>query len=469
MLTLAILSIILLLGVLFLVYCYVGFSRTASSQRRRPNVTRLPDVTKPFRERGKITRIAIAGLSLAIPAATFAQTSSPAGSQTNPPATAASTPVASAPQATATNPANGTPAPAPLALPAMVGPLSTASPRTFDAGPLGKLDVTGILSGFGSWQSYPSPGDKGARADISNAQIFIQKTNGFVQYYLQAGAYNIPALGTPTISTRNTISDFFGPLPQAYLKLAPKGNFSFLIGKLPTLIGAEDTFTFENLNIERGLLWNQENSVNRGMQVNYSKGKLSGSLAWNDGFYSNRYNWLTGALTDAINSANSVEFVAGGNLGTTGYSSAATPLYQNNGAIYALVYTHTAKRWMVDPYLQYTYVPQSARIGAGRATSALGGAILGNYTFTPHVSLAGRAEYISSSGNSTDGAVNLLYGPGSDAWSLTVTPTYQNNAFFARGEFSFSQAVNTTSGDAFGANGRNSTQVRGMIETGFMF
>jgi hypothetical protein len=359
--------------------------------------------------------------------------------------------------------------PAPLASPAMVGPLSTASPRTFDAGPLGNLDVTGTLTGFGSWQGHPSSGDKAARADVSNGQIFIQKTSGLVQYYLQAGAYNIPALGTPFLSTRKTISDFFGPLPQAYLKLAPKGNFSFLIGKLPTLIGAEDTFTFENLNIERGLLWNQENAINRGMQANYSKGKISGSLAWNDGFYSNRYNWITGELTDAFNSANSVEFVGGGNLGVTGYSSVATPLYQNNSEIYDLIYTHTAKRWMIEPYFQYTYVPKSARIGVGRSSATIGGAILGNYTITPHVSLAGRAEYLGSSGNATDGAVNLLYGPGSDAWSITATPTYQDKAFFARGEFSFIQAGNTVPGDALGTLGRNSTQARGLIETGFMF
>lgn len=359
--------------------------------------------------------------------------------------------------------------PAPLASPAMVGPLSTASPRTFDAGPLGNLDVTGALTGFGSWQGHPSSGDKAARADVSNGQIFIQKTSGLVQYYLQAGAYNIPALGTPFLSTRKTISDFFGPLPQAYLKLAPKGNFSLLIGKLPTLIGAEDTFTFENLNIERGLLWNQENAVNRGMQANYSKGKVSGSLAWNDGFYSNRYNWLTGELTDAFNSANSLEFVGGGNLGVTGYSSIATPLYQNNSEIYDLIYTHTAKRWMIEPYFQYTHVPKNTRIGVARSSATIGGAILGNYTITPHVSLAGRAEYLGSSGNVTDGAVNLLYGPGSDAWSITATPTYQDKAFFARGEFSFIQAGSTVPGDALGTLGRNSTQARGLIETGFMF
>jgi hypothetical protein len=52
-------------------------------------------------------------------------------------------------------------------------------------------------------------------------------------------------------------------------------------------MGAEYTFTFENMNIERGLLWNQENAINRGIQVNQTIGK-SASLSWNDGFYSNR-------------------------------------------------------------------------------------------------------------------------------------------------------------------------------------
>ena len=449
MLAFGVLSASIFVAVVFLIYCLIGFSRASGKRKRRhivlskqhPNVTRLRDDARRFRDNGKITRLAIAGLSLAMPATLVAQSS----------------------------PANSTVAPAPLAVPAMVGPLSTASSKTFDAGPLGKVNATGILSGFGSWQGHPLPDDKAARGDISNAQIFIQKTRGLLQYFLQAGAYNIPALGTRTISTRNTISDSYGPLPQAYLKLVPKTDFSFLIGKLPALFGAEDTFTFEDLNIERGLLWNQENAVNRGMQVNYSKGKLGGSLAWSDGFYSNRYNWLSGALTGSINSANSLEFVAGGNLGRTGYSSAATPLYQNNGSIYDLIYTHTAKRWMIEPYFQYTYVPRSAPIGVGRATATLGTAMLGNYIFTPHMSLAGRVEYIGSTGSATDGAVNLLYGPGSGAWSMTATPTYQNKAFFARGDLSVTQATSIAAGDAFGAIGRNSMQVRGVIETGFMF
>ena len=89
-----------------------------------------------------------------------------------------------------------------------------------------------------------------------------------------------------------------------------------LIGALPTIMGAESTFTFQNMNIERGLLWNQENAVNRGIQVNQAFGKVTGSLSWNDGYYSNRYFWLSGALT-YVSGPHSIVFSGMGNLGQT--------------------------------------------------------------------------------------------------------------------------------------------------------
>ena len=81
------------------------------------------------------------------------------------------------------------------------------------------------------------------------------------------------------------------------MKLVPGKNTNILIGILPTLIGAEYTFSFQNMNIERGLLWNQENAITRGVQINQTMGKFTASLSYNDGFYSNRYNWLSGSLS----------------------------------------------------------------------------------------------------------------------------------------------------------------------------
>lgn len=447
----------------FLIFCYSGFSRTQKANRSRPkNVTVLAlDRDNHMLHKSRRPLLAVLFFGIVPPTLMRAQVAGQTGSDAN--TKQAGTSAAQPAPPTAAVPA------APLPSPAMVGPLSTAVPKAFDAGPFGQLDVTGILSGFGYWQEHPASTDQAARADVSNGQIFLQKTTGLVQFYVQAGAYSLPSLGTPILSTRNTVSDYFGALPVAYLKLAPKGDFSFLIGKLPSLIGAEDMFTFENLNIERGLLWNQENNVNRGLQVNYAKSKISASLSWNDGFYSNRYNWLDGALTYTANPANGLEIVAGGNLGRTAYSSIATPLYQNNGSVYDLIYTHTAGKWMIQPYFQYTYVPVDLKLGVARATATQGEAVLGTYSVTHNLTMAGRVEYISSTGSTHNGAVNLLYGPGSQAASLTITPTYQRKGFFTRGEFSFVPAMHTAPGDSFGPHGRNDTQVRGLIETGFMF
>ena len=85
-----------------------------------------------------------------------------------------------------------------------------------------------------------------------------------------------------------------------------KGNFNVEIGALPTLVGAEYTFNFENMNIERGLLWNQEHAISRGIQLNDTYKKLTLAFSWNDGFYSDRYTSLSGSLAYAINAANTI-------------------------------------------------------------------------------------------------------------------------------------------------------------------
>ena len=66
-------------------------------------------------------------------------------------------------------------------------------------------------------------------------------------------------------------------------------------------------------------------------------------------------------------------------------------------------------------------------------------------------------------------AINLLYGPGSGAFALTMTPTYRKDAFFLRGEFSIVHATSSTPGSVFGPAGLNVNQPRGLVEAGFMF
>lgn len=187
------------------------------------------------------------------------------------------------------------------------------------------------------------------------------------QFYLQAGIYDIPALGTSYLAADKAVTDLYGPLPVAFVKLQAEKNTSIEIGSLPALIGAEYTFTFENMNVERGLLWNQESAVSRGIQLNQTMGKFSASVSWNDGYYSNRYSWVTGSLAYA-NGPHAISFLAGGNLGQTAYSSLATPI-QNDGAIYNVIYTYTKGSWILQPYFQYNNVPTNAKIGVIQGAS----------------------------------------------------------------------------------------------------
>ena len=373
-------------------------------------------------------------------------------------------------------------APMPLPTPAMSGPLATGIPHELPAGPFGKIEVTGILSGIGLFGNNPVfHGDEG-HVDISNGQVFIQKTSGVVQFYLQGGAYNLPALGVPFAKTGPTTTGTYGPFPQGYLKLV-KGNFNVEVGALPTLIGAEYTFSFENMNIERGLLWNQENAVNRGIQLNETYKKLTVAFSWNDGFYSDRYTWLSGSLTYAFNASNTLAFVGMGNAGNPyvrvgpANSFFVTPAYQNNSQIYNLIYTYTKGPVTISPYYQYTVVksnPVYASFGlspTGAHTN--GGAILANYNFNHGFSLSARPEYIKSSGSPTTGEANLLtYGPGTGAFAFTVTPTWVKDAFFLRGDVSIVHVTNFVAGSsefAFGIGGNNTNQARGVIEAGFLF
>ncbi|HEY5161528.1 MAG TPA: outer membrane beta-barrel protein, partial [Terriglobales bacterium] len=283
------------------------------------------------------------------------------------------------------------PAPAALPTPSITGPLQAIPPAIFDAGPFGKLAVNGVLSGFGMVQGNHVAGDDSKQAALSNGQVFIQKTDGWFQFYVQAGAYNLPALGTPFLATDKAVSNLYGPVPVAFLKLQPGKNTSIQVGALPTLMGAEYTFTFENMNISRGLLWNQENAVNRGIQVNQTMGKFTASMSWNDGFYSNRYSWLSGSLTYA-SGPHSLAFVGMGNLAQTKFQSLATPV-QNNGTMYAVLYTFNKAPWIIQPYWQYTNIPTNPSIGVVKGATTNAAAILVSRTFKHGFSLPARFEY----------------------------------------------------------------------------
>ena len=362
--------------------------------------------------------------------------------------------------------------PVAMSTPSMSSTLSANSnPMAFDlGGPFGKIYVTGALSGLVNGQTNAvSPPDHSWFGDLSNAQVFVQKTDGPIQFFLQAGAYSLPSLGVPyahVADSRTVEQATFGFLPQAFIKFQPTAEISIQVGKLPTLVGAEYTFTFENVNVNRGALWNLEPAVSRGVQFNYAKGPLTVSLSLTDGYYSNRYNWLTGLISYAVTKKDTLAAVGGANLGSTPKNTFATVPALNNGSIYNVLWTHTEDKWVFNPYFQYTHVDAMPGYGWSHSGSTWGGAALFKFVITPEWSIGERFEYVKQTGTRHDPlAPILLYGPGSDAFTATLSPTYQKGIFFVRADGAYIHA----SIPIFGPSISDHSQFRFTGEAGVLF
>jgi hypothetical protein len=358
---------------------------------------------------------------------------------------------------------------------------------------LGDIYVGAAFSGYAYHQTNPFPFalspvpgeivDRSSRLDFTNLQAWIQKADGPFQFFVQGGAYSIPGLGLPLFSAMDQTDLLFGPLPVAFGKVVFNDNWSIQGGRMPTLIGSEAPFTFQNINVSRGLLFNQENVINHGVQVNYANGPWSVSVAGTDGFFSGELTWFTGAVTYKVDDNNTFGINGGVNLGRQNvfarslrYQFATLPLQQNSG-ILSVNYTYANGPWTITPYLQYTNVEADPAIGIPVGASTYGGAVLAAYAFNDNFSLGSRVEYISQSGRPGGLAPSLLYGPGSSAFSFTITPTYTINRFFVRGEYAHVELFDITRGDlalatngsGFGRNGNQTSQERFMLETGITF
>lgn len=357
-------------------------------------------------------------------------------------------------------------APPPALLPALSGPLSyNPEPISLDVAG-SKVYVTAIGSGYVGTQSNTTPGVADSFADLSNAQVIVQKPEGTFQFLVQAGLYNQETLGAAFVKSTDYTSNSYGVVPQAWVKFAPSSTFNIQAGILPTLIGLEAPFTFQNINIERGILWGQENVMTRGVQANLTAGKLSFSLAYTDGFFSGKFNWLSG-IVSYVDGPHTLSVVLGGALSKNYRSTFNTPLVQNNSTILNVIYSYSGSKWLVQPYFQYAWAPDLPGAGTTKAQNFAVG-LLAKYKVDDHWSLPVRFEYIDSNRPSAT-AASFLYGPGSKAYSFTVTPTYTWSRFFIRPEFSYVRADDITPGAAFGAAGLNKEQVRGRMEFGVMF
>jgi Putative beta-barrel porin-2, OmpL-like. bbp2 len=354
------------------------------------------------------------------------------------------------------------------------------NPLNIQSETYGDWSVQAIATGLGFQQSNPVASNYSSYAAFTNLQANIQKTDGPLKVFVLAGSYSLAALGQAYIRSSTFTESTFGYMPEAYIALSVTKDWSISLGKLPSMGGLEAAFTYENPNIQRGLLWTQTNSVSRGVQVNYQEGNVSAALSVNDGAYSGVYNWIGGLVN--IKTSKTSEFTVSwtGSMSGNSTNTTATPLLQNNSQISNLIYQYTGDRWSVKPYFQYTYIPSNPNIGLYGNLGTVGYAVLTTYHVDPltngvapnrHISIPTRLEYQSSYGNSLNPNLPAgpMYGPGSSAWSATITPTIQSGRTFARVELSFVKTFNPLAGSAFGATGTNNTQTRAMLEVGLLY
>ena len=334
------------------------------------------------------------------------------------------------------------------------------------------------LTGLAADQSNTSNQSPKAFGDVSNAQFIVQKTNGFFQLFAMGGAFSQPALATNYTRAYTQTDGTYGFMPVGWITLAPSNAWQLNVGKIFAIGGGENTFTYQNINIQRGLLWTQTNVVTRGMQLNYAGESFSANLAWTDGPYASAYNWVSAQISVPLNQHHGVNASWTGAVSSNNINTMASPLMQDNSQITTLNYAFNSPHWSLTPYVQMTLVPAAPEVGIMGSSGTRGVSLMGTYRVNPaengktpkqNISLPLRLEYLDSWGNSGVSSNNLMYGPNSGAWSATLTPTWQRGAFFTRLEGSYVRALNATPGNAFGLNGNANSQARIMLEAGILY
>jgi hypothetical protein len=361
--------------------------------------------------------------------------------------------------------------------PALADP---APPPTPSPAPSPQVTVSGVISGFTFTTNNPnatgaldtsSGADLSSRTQLSNALVTVAHTTGPLRFSLTAGAYNFPVVGIAINPTFQQFANtnFYGYLPNAYVQYVPNANWTISAGKLPTLLGQENAFTFQNVNVERGLVWNMEPVVSNGIRVAYAKANFSAALEYNDGFYSGSRRAVEGMLGWNPTAASSLQFIF--IIPDANTPSNNTVLIANKRE-YDLMYTQQIGKLQLLPYALWVQSPASTALGYVRGQSAFGAVLIANYAFNGALSLGGRVETVGNSSATTDFSFNsdlVGYGPGSNATTLTLTPAYKARHLIVRGEWSYVAANNVLSGIGFGPGGLRTNQTRFGLEVGAQF
>jgi hypothetical protein len=359
--------------------------------------------------------------------------------------------------------------------------MNAPAPTKFDAGPLGMLDVSGGADAFfyglsGAGTDSLVGTSKSTGSEVRVLDLKAVKTTGLVQFTVEIKPDDSVYLGIhPTGLSTNTFT--LGPIYAAYVTLAPTTNFNISVGQVYSTEGFESSTDWKNPNIIDSPLYYVENSSSRGVSATYTKGPVSGTLTFGDGFDSGAFNVFQGLVTYTFDADNSLSLYGTANIGRTGpntfaYGNFTTGTgYPNYNAAYVNsnmiggYYDYTHGNITLVPEVQYVYSKVDHKIGLGKFTSNFGAQLIGNYQFgkTPW-SLGGQGFYYSNIGPQA-----WYLNAHSAGVGVGLTPSWQKGHVFVRGEAAVLHLTSIGTGGAFGARGSDRNQVMGLLEAGLTF
>jgi hypothetical protein len=333
---------------------------------------------------------------------------------------------------------------------AMSGPTAIQ----IDGGPLGPLQISGGADGY-LYYVNPVAGGEDTGADVANALIELQKTDGELQFTIEVGSNGgAIGLGTGSRPGQTSITTFdTGPLYAGYITVAPSGTpFTISAGQIGSLEGYESGIDWNNPSQIVTDIFEVQNSQSRGVSGNFTQGPISATVTFGDGFDTGVWNFIQGLLTYTINATNSASLYVAGDLGRTG----------NAARIYG--------GGSVGSY--GTYYVNSDMIGSHQTWNA-GAALFGNYSLssTSPYSIGGWVEYFDSHTSPFDQA-NWFAGPNSEGVGVAVSPTWQYKDLFARVNAGYLYLLrNTTAGFkyGYGTSGTGRNTVDATLEGGLLF
>jgi len=358
---------------------------------------------------------------------------------------------------------------------AMSGPTAIQ----IDGGPLGALQLSGGVDGYG-YYDHPAVSGQDNGANVANALIELQKTDGILQFTIEIGSNGgaiglggaVGKLGETSITTFTT-----GPLYAGYVTIAPTGlPVTFSAGQIGSLEGYESGVDWNNPSQIVTDIFEVQNSQARGVEANYTAGPLSATVEFGDGFDDGVFNFVQALATYTINSSNVLNVYYAGNLGRTGLNAityGGTPVgtygpeYMNSQMIGAY-YSYTMGNLNLVPEAQYVYAKEDAKLGIYKSTANFGAALFGDYAFgTSPYSVGGWVEYADSTG-----PADWFITPGSELVGFAVSPTWQYKDLFARANLGAAYLLNNKydgSSFAYGSKGNDKLTEDVTLEAGLLF